>query len=152
MTTPAGAAPPARSSGGNVLTRKIGPLPTYGWVAIVGAGILVWAYFAHRNASSSSSQSSNTANSSTVPDFINQTYTTVTPPPAPAPSAEDEDTDVAGRNPNGRSPKVKHQFHQINKEHEASTDKKKTAPGARKPTGQSGGPARHVPAHPARKR
>ena len=150
MTTPAGAAPPARR--GNVLTRKIGPLPTYGWVAIVGGGILVWAYFAHRN-SSSSSQSSNQANASDVPDFINQVPVSVYPPSAPAPSEEDVDNDVAGRNPNGRSPKVKHQFHIINKEHkDTADDKKKTAPGARTPTGHSGGPARHVPAHPARKR
>ena len=147
MTTPAGAAPPARR--GNALTRRIGPLPTYGWVAIVGGIIVVWAIIARRNASSS--QAANTANSSTVPDFINQTYTTVTPPSAPA--AEDQDTDVAGRNPNGRSPKVKHQFHIINKEHKDTVDdKKKTAPGARTPVGHSGGPARHVPAHPARKR
>ncbi len=39
------AAPQAPPRKENVLTRKIGPLPTWGWVAIGGGGILAWAYF-----------------------------------------------------------------------------------------------------------
>ena len=33
----------APSGGGNVLTRKLGPLPTWGWVGIFAGGVIIWA-------------------------------------------------------------------------------------------------------------
>ena len=77
-------APPRQrsSGGGNVFTRKIGPLPMWAWVAIVSAVILGYAYWKNRQSGSTASQSS-TANASQVPQFVNQTYTTVQPPSAP---------------------------------------------------------------------
>ena len=65
----------------NVFTRKIGPLPMWASLAIVAAGIGVWAIIANKKASSSSS--SDEANASEVPDFINQTYVSGYPPSAP---------------------------------------------------------------------
>lgn len=76
--------------GGNFLTRKLGPLPTWGWMAIVL--VLVVAYSFYKKQSSSNSSTAQTAatnntpggvDSSLVPQFINQTYTNETPPAAP---------------------------------------------------------------------
>lgn len=86
---PPAAVPPSRDSGGrgNVLTRKIGPLPTWAWVAIVAAVLLGWAYYRNRNSSAaSSSTDTGTTDASQVPQFVNQTFTQVSPPAAPAPT------------------------------------------------------------------
>jgi hypothetical protein len=70
--------------GGGLFKRKIGPLPMWAWLAI-GATIIL-AYVIIKRQSSSSAASTTTADTSTpasdVPQFINQTYTTVTPPAA----------------------------------------------------------------------
>jgi len=71
------------SSGGNVFTRHIGPLPMWGWTAIVGAVIIGYAWWKNRNSSSTSAESA-TTDASQVPQFVNQTYTNVQPPSAPA--------------------------------------------------------------------
>lgn len=87
MTPEAPPAAPARG-GGNVLTRKIGPLPTWAWVAIVSAILIGWAYFRSKQAGSSTTAADTTAtgtDASQVPQFVNQTYTSVTPPAAGAP-------------------------------------------------------------------
>lgn len=76
---------PSRSSsggGGNVLTHRLGPLPTWVWIAIAAALIIAYSWWKSKSADTASS--ANTASSSTpadqVPQFVNQTYTTVTPP------------------------------------------------------------------------
>jgi len=65
-----------------VFTHKLGPLPTWLWIVIIGLAIIAWAWW--KNKSASAASSANTSASSTpedqVPQFINQTYTTVTPP------------------------------------------------------------------------
>ena len=78
---------PSRSSsgsGGNVLTHRLGPLPTWVWIAIAAALIIAYSWWKSKSANAASS--ANTSASSTpadqVPQFVNQTYTTVTPPPA----------------------------------------------------------------------
>ena len=81
---PEPAAPAQPSSGGNVLTRRIGPLPTWAWVAIVG-GVIV-AYELYKSYSSGSTAASSTATpASDVPQFVNQTYVSGVPPTAPGP-------------------------------------------------------------------
>lgn len=83
-------------SGGNVFTRKIGPLPLWAWMGI-GLAIALGYYFWQQNqASNSSSSTSSTpqtastvntpggVDSSLVPQFINQTYTSVSPPASPS--------------------------------------------------------------------
>ena len=72
---------PERRGRENIFTHKIGPLAMWVWLLIALALLLGWAYFKNRNASSASSTSpTDTANASQVPQFVNQTYTTVNPP------------------------------------------------------------------------
>lgn len=88
-------APETRSSGGggNVFTRKLGPLPMWGWMAI--ALLLALFYYLYKKNQSGSSSSGATSSPSTVntpggvdaslvPQFVNQTYVENTPPAAPA--------------------------------------------------------------------
>lgn len=94
MAPEAGPAPVAPSrdqgrAGGSPLKRKIGPLPTWAWVLIGAAVILGVAYWRNRGSASSSSGTDtgtgDTTDASQVPQFVNQTFTTVTPPTAPNP-------------------------------------------------------------------
>lgn len=91
---PAGGAPP--SSGGKlgVWGKKMGPIPVWGWASIALAGILIYMYIKNKNAAASSDTSSTAADASgasaadgtgagQIPEFVNQTYTTVTPPTEP---------------------------------------------------------------------
>ncbi|HXT92376.1 MAG TPA: LysM domain-containing protein [Trebonia sp.] len=75
-------APSSGGGGGNVFTHKLGPLPTWLWIVIVGLALVAWSWW--KNKSADAASSANTASSSTpadqVPQFVNQTFTTVTPP------------------------------------------------------------------------
>jgi hypothetical protein len=99
VSTPAAAAdapsPPKSSGGGGKLGiwgKKYGPLPLWGWAAILLVFGLLFLYIKNKNSAASTSTSadagSTTAADSTgagqVPQFVNQTYTTVSPPAAPA--------------------------------------------------------------------
>lgn len=81
----------------NVMTRKIGPLPTWGWVGITG-GVIV-AYELYKSRSSAAAAVSSGTGSSTVPQFVNQTY--VSPGPPMAPHGEDNDKDDKGKGGTG---------------------------------------------------
>lgn len=79
-----------RSSGGNVFTRKVGPLSMWVWMLI--ALIIAIVYYLYKKNSSSSSSTTAAAaagnapggvDSSLVPQFINQTYNETVPPAAP---------------------------------------------------------------------
>jgi hypothetical protein len=87
---PTGTAP-ATSKKENVFTHKIGPLPMWGWLAIVGGALVAWRVYASKNAATAAAQQGTTTNPSTpsdqVPQFVNQTYTTVTAPSATAATA-----------------------------------------------------------------
>lgn len=78
--------PPSR--GGNILTRKVGPLPLWGWMAVgLAAAIAYYLYNKNKAASSSSATSTgsttSTTASSSIPQFVNQVYTNGTPPSSP---------------------------------------------------------------------
>ena len=77
------AAPPGKKE--NVLTRKLGPLPTWAWVAIVAA-ILI-GYFYLKNKQSGSTTGTGTG-AGQIPQFVNQVYTSVLPPSAPVPAPD----------------------------------------------------------------
>jgi hypothetical protein len=90
MTTPA--EPSGPTSGGNVFTRKIGPLPMWAWMAIALL-VALFYYLYKKNKSSSSSSGSSTSDTggsagttdqSLVPQFVNQTYTNSTAPAMPS--------------------------------------------------------------------
>lgn len=85
MSQMAPEAPPSPSSagggggGGNIFKRKIGPLPMWVWLAI-GIGAIGLYVLYKSKSSSSSSAAGATTSAATVPQFVNQTYTTVQPP------------------------------------------------------------------------
>lgn len=71
----------SRGSKFGVFTEKIGPLPMWGWVAIIAAAIVAWRLYANKkNASTAASSASDSVPSDQVPQFVNQTYVTTTPP------------------------------------------------------------------------
>lgn len=74
---------PARR-GGNVFTNRIGPLPMWAWLAIVLGILIVWRIYAGKASASSQAATATTPGTPAdqVPQFVNQTYTTVTAPSA----------------------------------------------------------------------
>jgi hypothetical protein len=94
---PTGTAPGA-SRKENVFTHKIGPLPMWAWLGIVGGGLVAWRLYSSKNAAASSAgttASTDTTNANQVPQFVNQTYVSTTAPlaatsngavPAPTPT------------------------------------------------------------------
>jgi hypothetical protein len=85
-------APEQSRSSGNVFTRKIGPMPMWGWMAIALVVAILYYLYKKNSASSSTSSQAQTAatnntpggvDSSLVPQFVNQVYNQETPPAAP---------------------------------------------------------------------
>jgi LysM repeat protein len=75
---------------GGFFTRKLGPLPVWGWTALVAGLFLLYSlYKSKQSSTSSTAQSASTVNqpggvdASLVPQFINQTYVNDNPPAAP---------------------------------------------------------------------
>ena len=106
----------APQGGGNVFTRKIGPMPMWAWMGIALALAIVFYLYKKKTSANSSSTNSSAggANSpggvdaSLVPQFVNQVYNQETPPVAPnvtvnntVPSQPDIDT------PPGQAPPPK---------------------------------------------
>jgi hypothetical protein len=84
---------PPRTTGGKlgVWGRKVGPLPVWAWVGIVLAAVLGFMYYKNKNSAGASTTTASTAaagttDASQIPEFVNQTYTTVTPPTEPTTS------------------------------------------------------------------
>ena len=100
MSDQATAAPAASSPRkANVLTNKLGPLPTWGWIAIVAGLLVAWRLYSSKNAATQASQQGTTSGTTdtsgnTVPQFVNQTYVNTT-----APSAQDNGTATTPTNP-----------------------------------------------------
>ncbi|HEY6275594.1 MAG TPA: hypothetical protein VIX86_04610 [Streptosporangiaceae bacterium] len=86
MTPEAPAPAPARG-GGSWLTRRVGPVQ--GWVYLAGglvvAGAVAWRYLHPSTSTASTSAAADTTGASQVPQFVNQTYTSVAAPSAPVP-------------------------------------------------------------------
>lgn len=72
--------PPRRGRAAGLFTERIGPLPMWGWVAVVGGGIIAWRWWSGRQAAGAAAASTGATAADQVPQFVNQTYTTVTPP------------------------------------------------------------------------
>jgi hypothetical protein len=76
--------------GGNVFTRKVGPLPLWAWLAIATVAAIMYAMYSKNKKAAASSTSTAAAgqaaggvDSSLVPQFVNQTYVNNSPPAAP---------------------------------------------------------------------
>ena len=80
--------------GGNVFTRKIGPMPMWGWMGIALAVAMLYYFLKKKNSNgtvsgagtstgATSVNSPGGVDSSLVPQFVNQTYTSVAPPSSP---------------------------------------------------------------------
>lgn len=79
---------PARRE--NVLTHKLGPLPTWGWIAIAGGAFLAYRWYSSKNAAASGGTTSSSAvdtSANTVPQFVNQTYVSTSAPLSPTTAA-----------------------------------------------------------------
>lgn len=93
---------PTSSGGGKlgVWKKKLGPFPAWVWALLALAAVLIYLYYRSQNASNSSNASSTTAADTTgagqIPQFVNQTYTTVTPPTAPATSSGTTSNQIPG--------------------------------------------------------
>ncbi len=78
-------APAAPAKRENVFTHKIGPLPMWAWVGIVGGILVVWRIYSSKNAAASAAQQAATTTTPStpanqVPQFVNQTYVSTTAP------------------------------------------------------------------------
>jgi hypothetical protein len=90
VTTPA--QPESGGGGGNVFTRKVGPLPMWVWM-FIALTVAIGYYLIKKKSSSSVSSSATGSGASTagaggvdaslVPQFVNQTYVNNSPPVAP---------------------------------------------------------------------
>jgi hypothetical protein len=83
---------PAPAHHENVLTHKLGPLPTWAWIGIAGGGLVAWRMYDSYKAAKSGESTSAAATSPTtaadqVPQFVNQFYLSSVAPSAPSPSA-----------------------------------------------------------------
>ena len=92
MSEPVPEPRPAAPKKENVLTRKLGPLPTWAWVAIVAALLIGYFYLKNRN----SQGGGTTAAPGAVPQFVNQVFTDVLPPTVGKPP---DDDDRLGKHP-----------------------------------------------------
>jgi hypothetical protein len=65
-----------------VFTNKIGPLPMWAWVGIAAAILVIWRMFAAKQSASAAASTAATDSTAanTVPQFVNQVYTSGTAP------------------------------------------------------------------------
>lgn len=132
-------AAPAKAPGGgkkeNVFTHKLGPLPMWGWVGIAAAVLVAWRlYSAKKNGSSTSTNSGTAGNGSAglaggaspydIPQFVNQTYTTVTGPPAPTYTHPDHHRDHDHDGPPDRDQGHPHDRHDPDDHHHGPPGKR----------------------------
>ena len=113
------AAPGGAPKHDNVFTHKIGPLPMFGWVAIAAAILVAWRMFAAKKSGTASTAASGTASTgaNTVPQFVNQTYTTLTAPAAP-PADDDHDHHPPSRKHAGSGRPSRHHPHHPDQDHD----------------------------------
>lgn len=77
----------SRRRGGFVstFTTRIGPLPMWVWLVIVAAILIAWRLYSAKTSATAQTTQDTGTSAEDVPQFVNQTYTTVTPPMAGPP-------------------------------------------------------------------
>lgn len=102
---PTGGPPKARGKLG-IWAKKYGPLPAWAWALIGLVIILGVLYLKNRNSASANTTADaaaqtadTTAGAGQIPQFVNQTYTTVQPPSAPSPPPSTSVTPVGNQIP-----------------------------------------------------
>lgn len=105
-TAPEPTGGPPRSSGKlGIWAKKYGPLPAWAWASIGLVIILGVLYLRNKKTAStaasttSDTTAADTAGAGQVPQFVNQTYTTVTPPSSPSPPPSTSVTPVSNQIP-----------------------------------------------------
>jgi hypothetical protein len=89
MSESAPEAPSSRSSGGNVFTQRIGPLPMWAWVAVIGGALIAWRlYSSHKSAAATAQTDTSSVPADQVPQFVNQTYVQTTAPTSQSPGPQ----------------------------------------------------------------
>ena len=113
----------------NVFTHKIGPLPMIAWVAIIGIGLVIWRMVAAKKSAEASNTGAASTAAGTVPQFVNQTYSTVVAPQAPDDDDHrrhrDEDHDKHRKHAASHRPSRHHpdQDHDDDQDHDKDHDK-----------------------------
>jgi hypothetical protein len=69
----------------NVFTHRIGPLPMWGWLAIIVGGLVAWRIYSNKQAAAqtATTTAADQTAANQVPQFVNQTYVNTTAPGAP---------------------------------------------------------------------
>lgn len=166
---------PERTGGGadNFFTRKLGPLPVWAWAAIGAGGAYLWWRHKQNTAGASTTSAASTADTGTDygPSFaaIQSEIQQLQGEESAEGSGDTDDNGTptsgggSGVSRSNRSPKVRRQIHEINKEHNqyekskqgtrpsSSAVKTSSKPGTRT-TGKDGGPARTTARRAAPKR
>jgi hypothetical protein len=64
-----------------VFTQKIGPLPMWAWVAVIGGALIAYRLYAsHKAANTAAQTDTSSVPADQVPQFVNQTYVQTTAP------------------------------------------------------------------------
>jgi|SRR5215469_2036125 len=92
-------APERGRGGGNVFTHKLGPLPMWAWVAVIGGVIVAWSLYKSRTSSQQQAAADTSTPASDVPQFVNQTYTTVQAPAVQSEQPEPPEPGEPGMRP-----------------------------------------------------
>jgi LysM repeat protein len=103
-TSPEPTGGPPKSGGKlGVWAKKYGPLPLWGWAAIGLVIILGVLYLKNKSSATTADAAAQTADTTAgagqIPQFVNQTYTTVQPPSAPSPPPSTSVTPVGNQIP-----------------------------------------------------
>lgn len=84
------------SGGLGPFSRKYGPLPLWGWLALATVLAVVWYLYQKGNSQTATTSTPSGTNSNLIPQFVNQVSTNVTPPAAGTSPASGTPSNVPG--------------------------------------------------------
>lgn len=138
----------------NVLTRKLGPLPTWGWLGIATAGF--GAYYLYQSRKNSTAASATSTSASNVPDYVFQNYNQIPaaapppthnpkpgPKPGPKPKPKRKPKPPARHHPRKHHPATHHPAHPQHRRADEPETAPKPPPRRRAPRKPNGGVLAH---------